>query len=166
MTARQGYCSSRLDVFKGFILISCLLMSVSGCGVPEASEESDGNLCNEYDSDWCFSQSNSQGAYFVGHGVLYCYAEQVHEGVDDGDFSYRAFMESSPEWVSSEEVHGRPVIADIPNIAARDTGRYADDIADVLSALGSSYDNDAREMCMAGMSQQVLEEKFGPLKAE
>lgn len=141
-----------------------VLLALSACGASDVPGGADGDRCSEYEGEWCSAYVDD--AYSVGHGILYCYAQQVHARVRDGDISYQSFIGVSPGWVSDEEVEGRPVIADIPSIAARDTARYSGDIADSLEELGVPLERRARELCVSRMSQQVLEQKFGPLEAE
>lgn len=149
---------------KSIVSIFSILLFASACGAPEEAGDVVGDRCSEYDGAWCSAYVDD--AYHVGHGILNCYSQQVHERVRDGDISYQSFIKRAPEWVSDEEVEGRPVLADIPNIAARDTARYSGDISDALEELGAPIDRRARELCVSRMNQQVLEEKFGPLKAE
>lgn len=155
------------NIAKSASVAAFMLVAVIACSQSGGNEAEGRSVCEDPDAQWCYQDPGADGAYHVGHGVLYCYADQVHRQVTEGGITYREFFSESPDWIDERQIDGKPVIVDLPHISARKTGEYSADIISALESVGSPVDFIAHDSCMGQVSQQTLEEAFGgPLEAD
>lgn len=107
---------------KSALVAAFMLLAAVACSQSGGSEAEDRSVCDDPDAQWCYQDPGADGAYHVGHGVLYCYVDQVHREVAEGGITYREFFSESPGWVDEQQIDGKPIIVDLPHVPARDTG--------------------------------------------